>query len=237
MTVPHAVRVFALGFAQVRNRTFPARAEWHEGLWVIQDATPRRNRRKAEVVAAEIDAADAVALCRRLNPGRHFLCHIDPTPSPLPSTKHAYKALGYRFLGTEGLFVHDLKNVPDLASDPPVRAYPEELARTLRCQGKPGLPWVTGARHYAVVEGGEVLGRVRSVPVDHDSWVSDLVVVAERRGQGYGRALMSAMMQDDVRHGVQTSVLLASADGARLYPHLGYRCIGTLQLFGPVSAR
>jgi hypothetical protein len=45
---------------------------------------------------------------------------------------------------------------------------------------------------------------------------------------------MSALLADDRAHGVESSVLLASSDGARLYPHLGYRRLGVLQIFCPV---
>ncbi|HUG12458.1 MAG TPA: GNAT family N-acetyltransferase [Opitutaceae bacterium] len=60
-----------------------------------------------------------------------------------------------------------------------------------------------------------------------------LFVARVFRGQRVGRTLMSTMLQDDLAHGVESSVLLASGDGARLYPHVGYERIGTLQLFIP----
>jgi hypothetical protein len=44
---------------------------------------------------------------------------------------------------------------------------------------------------------------------------------------------MSALLQDDREHGVEESVLVASSDGARLYPHLGYEKLGVLQVFCP----
>jgi hypothetical protein len=39
------------------------------------------------------------------------------------------------------------------------------------------------------------------------------------------------MLQDDLKHGVNNSVLLASGAGSRLYPHVGYERIGSLLLF------
>jgi len=39
---------------------------------------------------------------------------------------------------------------------------------------------------------------------------------------------MSTVLADDARLGIQASVLTASNDGTRLYPHVGYRQIATL---------
>jgi GNAT superfamily N-acetyltransferase len=78
-------------------------------------------------------------------------------------------------------------------------------------------------------------GWVSSIPVGDKAWVSDLYVHEAFRGMGYGRALMSALLREDKEHRVRESVLLASVAGARLYPHLGYQRIGTLQIFCPRS--
>jgi predicted N-acetyltransferase YhbS len=88
-------------------------------------------------------------------------------------------------------------------------------------------------RLYAAYDGTEPVGWVSSIPVQAGNWVSNLYVARLYRGQGIGRALMTTMLEDDNSHGAEWSVLLASGDGARLYPHVGYARIGTLQLFVP----
>ena len=86
-------------------------------------------------------------------------------------------------------------------------------------------------RLYAVMDGIRACGWVGSVKCGHHTWIADLFVLPEYRGRGFGRALLAEVTREDRRLGYSASVLLASAAGARLYPHIGYDQIGTLQLF------
>ena len=90
-----------------------------------------------------------------------------------------------------------------------------------------------GSRLFLIWDEDRVYGFVRSIDVDENGWVSGLFVKPDVRGQGYGRALMSSLLQSDHATGLKTSVLLASSAGARLYPHLGYQQIAVLQMFCP----
>jgi GNAT superfamily N-acetyltransferase len=90
-----------------------------------------------------------------------------------------------------------------------------------------------GARLYGIFDAIRDYGWVTSLACGPDAWTSDLFVYEEFRGRGYGRALMSRMLSDDKATGVCANVLVASAAGARLYPHLGYRNIATPQVFCP----
>jgi GNAT superfamily N-acetyltransferase len=177
--------------------------------------------------------------------GWHFLCHLHPPDAPFQTIRDGYKELGYRALETEWLFAHDLAGVPAHTSDPPVRRVrsAEEVESIRRATRRnPIRRQDVGAepaaqRLYAVMDDEEAHGWVSSIPVGSRAWVANLHVQQRQRGRGFGRALMSALLQDDRRHGLDTSVLLASSAGARLYPHLGYQQIGVLQMFCPRRER
>ena len=95
------------------------------------------------------------------------------------------------------------------------------------------LKLMPGSRQFGVWDGTRDYGYVRSIPVGQDAWTSNLHVHADVRRCGYGRALMSSLLWSDKEHGVASNVLLASTAGSKLYPHLGYQQIATLQMFCP----
>jgi GNAT superfamily N-acetyltransferase len=255
ISIPDAVEVFVRGFCFLRSSTRPYVAERLGHLWLLRDAPPapragkpatvRRDPRKAEVIAYDTAPARVVAAIRDADPGWHFVCHLHEPDVLTRSIRDAYKALGYRALATEWMFAHDLGAIPALGSEPPVRRVrTEEEAERLRTlsrrrQIRPQDLAADAApqRLYAAMDVREVYGWVSSVPVRQHAWVANLYVPAQHRGKGFGRALMSALLADDLAHGVDASVLLASTDGARLYPHLGYRQLGVLQIFCPVRRR
>jgi GNAT superfamily N-acetyltransferase len=247
LTIPEALEVFVGGFCFVRSFTRPYVAERLGGLWVLRDApAPGGNRsrgeRKREVIAHYAPPAEVVRAIRAAAIPWHFVCHVHGTDGSFQEVRAAYKALGYRAIATEWLFAHHLAEVPELAATPPVRRVRSEgdaerlrrARRGRRAIRREDLGAERPAqRLYAAMDDREVYGWVSSVPVGRHAWVADLMVRPEHRGRGFGRALMSALLLDDRAQGVASSVLLASSDGARLYPHLGYRQIGVLQMFAP----
>jgi GNAT superfamily N-acetyltransferase len=242
-----AIDVFVGGFCFLRSFARPYVAERVEGLWVLHDAprtrTAHRGRERKHEVIAHGTSPDAVlATIRDAGLPWHFVCHLHSPEEPFAEIRAAYRDLGYRALATEWMFVHDLADVPAHASTPEARRVltaddAERIRRArrgrraIRRQDLTAEP--AAQRLYATMDSREVFGWVSSVPVGRHAWVADLMVRAEHRGKGLGRALMSALLLDDRAHGVESSVLLASSDGARLYPHLGYRQIGVLQMFAP----
>jgi len=60
-----------------------------------------------------------------------------------------------------------------------------------------------------------------------------MYVQAQFRRRGIARALMSEMLRDDRAGGAKLAVLTASHAGAKLYPIVGYKQIGTLMLYTP----
>ncbi len=113
--------------------------------------------------------------------------------------REAYKREGYRALGTEWLFTHDLRDIPQFDCEPPVRrVHSVEEWRTVPQQAPQPRHFRSDTRGYCIWDESRDYGWVHSVPYGNDCWVSDLYVYADFRGQGYGRALMSRLLQDDV---------------------------------------
>lgn len=202
----------------------------------MQDHPPRKKSRKIEVIATEIEPSEAIAQVNRAGLGWHFLCHIHQNDAYFDRIRAEYKAAGYRAVSREVMFTHDLVDIPEyLAETPIIQVQTREQLKAIPQRADHSRSWYDNTRLYCAHDDVQDFGWVRSVPTGEDSWVSDLFVHAIDRGRGYGRALMSSLLQGDKQAGVHRSVLLASSDGARLYPHLGYKKIATLQIFCPAS--
>ena len=94
----------------------------------------------------------------------------------------------------------------------------------------------SACRLFATFHGDVPVGWVRSIRTHPEcAWVSNMFVNPDFRRKGIGRSLLSAMLDDDARLGVNWSVLLASLTGAMLYPRLGYVQQGLLLLFCPAK--
>lgn len=200
----------------------------------MADAPGKREPRVTEVVACGIDPIEAVNVIRAAGIGRHFYCHIHPVDDDFDEIRQTIKSLGYRATSSGEVFAHPLDLIPVIASEPAVRPVRDEetWASIRQVAGHPRR-LSQGVRLYSVWDERRDYGWVKSVPVGSIGWVADLFVYREFRGRGYGRSLMSRLLQDDRAAGLQASVLIASKAGARLYPHLGYRQIGVIQMFCP----
>ncbi len=234
-----ALEVFVRGFALTKSwkdeyavRAFPLG-------WIMHD-TRRRLPRRSEVVTPSLDAQAVRTALAAEEIGKYFLCPCHTLDVPEKSVRDAYRAAGFRILGAHALFVHDLREI-----GPAVHVYrvPDpDWYRTLAPSDavKRSIRRMEGdkegrLRRYAALDQNRLVGWVLSVPVGEYTWVSDLYVEPSCRGRGLGAALMNQMLLDDRELGVKASVLLASKDGARLYPHLGYEPRGTVQLTMPRS--
>lgn len=189
-----------------------------------------------EVIANEMEPAEVVAGVGRAELGWHFLCDIRADDSSQEAIKAEYKRLGYRKVSTEWLFTHDLLEIPAFESEPPARLITEMPAVVPPRTTYREFPQIrSDARLYCSWTDHEVFGSVYSVPFGKDSWVSDLFVYQQFRRSGYGRALMSRLLQDDRDLGIAHSALLSSAAGKNLYPVMGYEKRATLQMFCPLK--
>lgn len=203
---------------------------------VLRDWPPRRHPRKAEIFACELEPRLVVEQARAADVGWHFLCDVVGPDVDLIERRAALKALGYRALGTEWLFVHELREIPLRETDAPVRVVrsAEEFA-TLPGGAWRKRHWDPAVTHFAIWDESATYGWVHSRRFGDDAWVGDLYVPEPHRRRGLGRSLMSALLRHDRDAGVKRSVLLASSAGAQLYPLLGYELAGVLQLMCPRS--
>jgi predicted GNAT family acetyltransferase len=222
--------------SRIKSEHHPYPIERFKDLWVLRDGPGRKEPRKIEIVASDLSPRSVVEEVNEAKVGWHFLCHIHPSEAETKSIRESYKSLGYRAVSSEWMFVHDLQDIPVFDSEPPVRlvATQAELDQVPQV-AKHKLKLMLNCRQFGVFDEERDYGWVRSIPIGRDAWVSNLYVHAAARGRGFGRALMSSLLRADRENGVETSVLLASSSGARLYPHLGYRQIAVLQMFCPAD--
>ena len=237
-----AIEVFVRGHSVGKSRTYPYHATRIGPLWVMRDA-PRKNPRdyrKEEWIAHGIDAEKVDAIARKHARGRFFVCDIIADGEPDGPLRTAYKALGYRLLATEGVFIQSLKRIPKPLSPMTIQLLrtPERaaaLGKVTRTRPIPAELLTDDApfRQYIALEGNDIVGRVRSVDAAGATWCADMHVSPSHRRRGIGHALLSRMLREDRKRGSRCSVLTASHTGALLYPRVGYERIGTLYMFAP----
>lgn len=240
--IEFAIEVFARGHSAGRSRTFPYEVSRVGPLWVKRDALRKnpRDYRKEEWIAHDVDPREVDAMARRHRRGRFFVCAMIAEGEPDGPTRTAYKTLGYRLLATEGFFMQPMKRIPKPPSSvsiervrtPDLAAQLGKITRTRPISNdllRDDAPF----RQYVALDGGDIVGRVRSVDAVGATWCSDMYVRPSHRRRGIGKALLSKMLRDDRALCSKCSVLTASHTGALLYPRVGYERIGTLFMFVP----
>lgn len=240
-----AVDIFGYGFCLAKSLFGPYVYERHGRLAVMRDGPGRKGQpRIAEVVVIGRPPTDLSRRIARLLVARHFLLVAHGSEDDWRAVRDTTKGLGYRLHSTHPFFEFDSwDNLPSSGSDRVRRVTDAaELAQfRSHVQRKPFEPWWfdgddSPVRLYAAWLQDKPVGWVKSVKTPFGgNWVSDLFVDAQHRRQGLGRELMSAMLQDDRRLGVDRSVLMSSHTGALLYPLLGYRQFGLTQFFSPLA--
>lgn len=232
MTLEGAADVFCRSFAFTRSLVHPFEFVRVGDLRVMRDATPRKQGRRQEIVIYGLDPEEALRQIADYDPPRHFICVMASTMEAALPHKEAYKAAGYRMLGSEFVFVHEFdSSIPEADLIARRVTTMDEADRVGKAAGSRQIlaEDLGGScnRLYAVWEGDEPMGWVRSIHLEQDSaWPSNLYVRAEYRRRGVGKALMCKLLADDLLAGVKQSVLISSHTGAKLYPQLGYKLIG-----------
>jgi GNAT superfamily N-acetyltransferase len=200
---------------------------------------------------------DALAALQAYAPrGRHMLGLFETPVHPAVLLKTGMKAHGFRFWGSETLFVckpsassAHRQHAPQLPAGCVIRraTSPEEAREAFtaihgRNKRLLQLTHLAGARpqirmYYAESEGMPVAHALSVQLRTRTAWVHDVFTHPAHRRRGLASALMRFMLQDDASHGVAHSVLLASHTGALLYPQLGYAAISNLLMFMPVPRK
>lgn len=238
MTLEQAIEVSLYGFAAGKSLFYPYAVSRIDGLYHLHDSPARKNARKEEVFAVDLPPGEVAESLRRAGIAWHFLCDAASVGADLKQRKADYKALGYRAMATEWIFFHDLREIPLYECDPPVRQLQTaEEWGTIPQDTNQKRKWVEAFRQYAIWDDAAAYGWAESRPHGRYGYTADLHVRESHRGKGFGRALMSRLLRDDRDLGLEANALIASTAGARLYPHLGYQLLGTLQMFCPVNRR
>ena len=162
---------------------------------------------------------------------------VNESDQPL---REGFKALNYRLGGTEPIMVHELKRIPRFDSSVEIlRVTTADLAERVNKAARSRqvlsehLAKDSPLRQYVALVDDKPVGWVRSIDVEQATWCSDMYVMPEFRRRGIARAMMAQMLRDDRAHGSKLAVLTASHAGAKLYPIVGYKQIGTLMLYTP----
>lgn len=237
----HAIEVFVRGFCFTRSFTHPYLSERIGKVWVVRDA-PRKNGnyRREEWIASGVAPKKIDQVAREHTRGRFAVCAIYGVHESDASLRKDFKALNYRLGTTEAVMVHDLKRIPRFDKPAEIsRVTTEGMAERLNkaANSRQVLPEHLAKdsklRQYVALVDDKPVGWVRSIDVGHATWCSNMYVDPGFRRRGIARAMMSQMLRDDRTGGSKLAVLTASHAGAKLYPVVGYKQIGTLMLYTP----
>lgn len=238
VTMTRAIQAFGHGFSAARNVVRPCEFVRLGKLWVVRDPHGARKPRTTEVIAHRLTAAETIAEIRAQGIGRHFVCAVHDMKADAAAVADDFKSHGYRLMRREPFFACVLATWKPGTPDPRVvkvtAGKREELVAGLikaRRLHEADLA-DRRTRIFVAVVDGQAVGVARSIAATPtESWVQGVWVAPKHRRQGLGAALMQAMLADDKRQGFKSSVLLSSHAGALLYPRVGYKQIGLLQLF------
>jgi len=238
MDLAEATEVFVRAICVGKSAAHPYVSQQFGPVWVMRDGPGRREPRTIKVVACEVEPSLAVSEVRKAGLGWHAISALNSDSGELDTVRASYKALGYRALYTSWMFVHSLHEIPEHRSEPPVRRVETDAEAALIPQLAPQRRKVRGDnRLYGIFDSERDYGWVESVPLGEYGWATSLHVAEDSRRKGYGRALMCRLLMDERERGATGNVLLASTAGSKLYPHLGYEMVRTLQIFTPVMKR
>jgi len=237
ISTDEAIEIFVNAYCLAKSRTHPYVSSRHGDLWVMRDGPgKKRDPRKIEVVTHGIAPAEVVRQVQDLALGWHFVSYLHENQEDLTKIRSQFRAIGYRAIATEWLFVHDLNDILPATSEPPAKLIDSpELLATIKQRASHPAKLRAGIRLYGVWDEEGDKGWVQSVPFGKSAWTANLYVHEQFRRHGYASSLMCLLLQDDKRLGFEANVLLASTAGAKLYPKLGFKELGTLQIFCPMD--
>ena len=246
LTLDEVVEVFSSGFSYCRSVVWPYEVERFGVLTVLRDSPrPMDQLRNQEIVTTCLDAERVVKEVKSFGPSKFFLCVLHDMEAPVAHIKSAFKAYNFRMLRTEPVFARSTAESGLVQTEFRMSRIVSQLeaAAVEAAIGKRQTPAVVLAndeercRQFAAWDGDRPIGWVSSIRTPGNrSWVHNLHVAPDYRRRGIGGNLMRFMLADDFERGVETSVLFASADGAKLYGKVGYTQVGLLQMFAPIKS-
>lgn len=99
--------------------------------------------------------------------------------------------------------------------------------------GKPIVSYMDKKFHYAAREDGEVIGTIKGTYELGVVYISSLIVVEKRRGQGVGKALLAKVARRGKNLGCHKIFLFTGSDwrANKFYKSLGFRKTGQMRNF------
>ncbi len=201
------------------------------GIRIIQNQAPCD-----DYFVADCPPAHAMALIRAVPPAP--LCYITVCADDDRDIR-AYQSLGATHAYSELVMAVELRTHPMVSPAYVVQRAGSDDVTTWNALDPEGESWLNPLDvaaqemgHYAIFRADALVARGRSLRLSSGfSYVSMVYVDPSQRRRGYGRALMQAMLNDDVAAGMHTSTLMASYEGAALYATLGYVTVAQTHVF------
>ena len=213
-------------------------------LAVIRDAPGKKgDARNDHFIVCNVSAPDSKTSILQNLRGRFKVSVLVGLSEDANTTKQQFKSIGLRLLASWPMFICEANSIDPIQSpagvsircvkdeaDAGAVAKAANIAKMLTEQ-------IAGShliRLYAAFQGNNVVGWVQNKQATPEStWVYNLFVHPNHRREGIGRALMQTMLAEDARLGLPYSVLTSTVLGQTLYPGVGYRQVGTLQVYSP----
>lgn len=242
MDLERSIDIFGHGYAATRSFTYPCEYVRIGPVGLVRDALARKKNRRSEEVLALGPPENGLAEAVRAAPtGRYAVCAFHEPEVDEKPFREAWKAEGYRVRCREAMMARRPAEL-DVPSPLPITAVetPEQMEALKQAAGSRQLlpEHLGGDEHRAwyAHDGGRPVAWCRASRVGDCTWLSNVYTVDDYRRRGLARAVLAAMLADDLRRGIEWSVLLASTAGGKLYPTIGYDLLGWLQLFSPQPA-
>ena len=242
MEIVQGIDVFLESFAYLRSFTYPAEVVYSDSLGIVRDVNRTGAKARNEEIAYCGDSPEeAHQFLLNYDPkSRYFLLVMHSPEKDMNEVRDSYKALGYRLTSTEWLMVRNLENLPDYES--PYKTHrvrtPEQAELMKIADGKQQIrsedltaekPII---RMYYAENEGTPISWVKSIQKNTAScYVSSVYTQPDFRRRGIATALMYEMLKEDKEAGAKWSILLASSQGSKLYPKLGYETLGIMRIF------
>ncbi|MDE2126661.1 MAG: GNAT family N-acetyltransferase [Armatimonadetes bacterium] len=241
MDLEPALEVAARGFAELRSVTHPYLVDRVRGVLRLHDAPRKGYMRCEEYFATCKTALELDGIAREYSEAHYRLCLAHGPEESDAGIRSDFRNLKYRLRGTEAVFAHGLTRIEPAEGPLPILRVttPELEAAQRKAAGSRMMrpEYITDGpapvRMWAAFDGDMPVGWVLSVEAAGAASCLSMFVQEAYRRRGIARALLGRMLAFDRDAGAVANVLLASREGAKLYPTVGYRHLGDLMVYTP----
>lgn len=249
LTIPQTIDIMCAAWAINNSITAPSEVVRLGPLWIVRDSNAKPGKARAEeIIAWGVSPTDTMrAVKEYAPPAKHLLEPLIKLDDDVDAIRSAYKALGYRAMSYETLFVCPLRDRKPIPSEWAIHRITnmDEMRRvTIEVLGRSRRklrpcdftdPHPVMRMYYAEVDGRVVAVARSLMPRRGVTWLHGVHTIELFRRRGIATALINQVLADDAALGSRHSALLASQAGAKLYPLLGYKLRAVMQQYAPIS--